>query len=181
MACHLDSTKPLFKTMLEIGPLASNFSEILIEIQTFSLKKIHFKVSCGKLRPFCFGLNVLNDTTPVLYCDHCIVGTQIARFIGPTWGPPGSCRPQMGPMLARWTLLSGYFTCYGLVLQCISNLNKIAPRVVTNILNSVKNSRAFTLVAADDIIGTICALKKIIMILINYFIVALFFTYFIIF
>ena len=27
-------------------------------------------------------------------------------FIGPTWGPPGSCRPQMGPMLAQWPLLS---------------------------------------------------------------------------
>ena len=27
--------------------------------------------------------------------------------LGPTWGPPGSCRPQMGPMLAPWTLLSG--------------------------------------------------------------------------
>ena len=31
---------------------------------------------------------------------------QIARFIWPTWGPPGSCRPQMGPMLAPWTLPS---------------------------------------------------------------------------
>ena len=27
--------------------------------------------------------------------------------MGTTWGPPGSCRPQMGPMLATWTLLSG--------------------------------------------------------------------------
>ena len=26
--------------------------------------------------------------------------TQIARFMRPTWDPPGSCRPQMGPMLA---------------------------------------------------------------------------------
>ena len=26
-----------------------------------------------------------------------------------TWGPPGSCRPQVGPMLAPWTLLSGTF------------------------------------------------------------------------
>ena len=34
--------------------------------------------------------------------------SQIARFMGPTWGPPGSCRPQMGPMLAPWTLLSGF-------------------------------------------------------------------------
>ena len=32
---------------------------------------------------------------------------QIAKFVGPTWGPPGSCRPQMGPMLAPWNLLSG--------------------------------------------------------------------------
>ena len=32
---------------------------------------------------------------------------QIARLMGPTWGPPGSCRPQMGPMFALWTLLSG--------------------------------------------------------------------------
>ena len=32
---------------------------------------------------------------------------QIAKFIGPTWGPPGSSRPQVGPMLAPWTLLSG--------------------------------------------------------------------------
>ena len=33
--------------------------------------------------------------------------SQIARFMGPTWGPPRSCRPQMGPVLAPWTLLSG--------------------------------------------------------------------------
>ena len=33
---------------------------------------------------------------------------QTAKFMGPTWGPPGSCRPQMGPMLVPWTLLSGY-------------------------------------------------------------------------
>ena len=34
-------------------------------------------------------------------------GPQIARFMGPTWGPPGSCRPQVDPMLAPCTLLSG--------------------------------------------------------------------------
>ena len=31
----------------------------------------------------------------------------MARLMGPTWGPPGTCRPQMGPMLDPWTLLSG--------------------------------------------------------------------------
>ena len=30
--------------------------------------------------------------------------------MGPTWGPPGPYRPQMGPMFAPWTLLPG--TCY---------------------------------------------------------------------
>ena len=33
--------------------------------------------------------------------------TQIARFMGPTWGPPGADRTQVGPMLAPWSLLSG--------------------------------------------------------------------------
>ena len=33
--------------------------------------------------------------------------TQRAKFMGSTWGPPGSCRPQIGPMSASWTLLSG--------------------------------------------------------------------------
>ena len=32
---------------------------------------------------------------------------QIARFMGPTWGPSGADRTQVGPMLAPWTLLSG--------------------------------------------------------------------------
>ena len=31
---------------------------------------------------------------------------QIARFMGPTWGPPGDDRTQVDPMLAPWTLLS---------------------------------------------------------------------------
>ena len=33
--------------------------------------------------------------------------TLIARFMGPTWGPSGAIRTQVGPMLAPWTLLSG--------------------------------------------------------------------------
>ena len=42
-----------------IKPLETNFSEILIEIHSFSFKKIHFKMSSGKWRPFCLGLNEL--------------------------------------------------------------------------------------------------------------------------
>ena len=43
------------------GPLGTNFSEILIGIQTFSYKKMHLKMSSAKWRPFCLGLNVLTE------------------------------------------------------------------------------------------------------------------------
>ena len=45
--------------ILSIVPLGTNFNEILIEIHTFSLKKMHLKMSSAKWRPFCLGLNVL--------------------------------------------------------------------------------------------------------------------------
>ena len=36
------------------------------------------------------------------YWDYCSItlrsiSSLIAKFMGPTWGPPGSCRPQVGP------------------------------------------------------------------------------------
>ena len=40
-------------------PLGTNFSEILIGIQTFSFKKMHLKMASAKWRLFCPGLNVL--------------------------------------------------------------------------------------------------------------------------
>ena len=45
--------------ILLIETLGTNFSEILIEILTFSFKKMRLKVSSAKRRPFCLGLNVL--------------------------------------------------------------------------------------------------------------------------
>ena len=35
-------------------------------------------------------------------------------FMGPTWDPPGDDRTQVGPMLAPWTLLSGWLCFYAL-------------------------------------------------------------------
>ena len=49
--------------ILLIGPLGTNFSENLIEIHIFSFKKMHLKMSSGKCRPFCLGLNVLTGVT----------------------------------------------------------------------------------------------------------------------
>ena len=44
--------------ILLIGPLGTNFSEIVIEIYTFSFKKMHLKMLSGKWHPFCLSLNV---------------------------------------------------------------------------------------------------------------------------
>ena len=44
-------------------------------------------------------------------CSQLTASFQIARFTWPTWGPPVSCRPRVGPMLAQWTLLAGMTVC----------------------------------------------------------------------
>ena len=50
--------------------------------------------------------------------------SQITRFMGPTWGPPRSCRPQVGPILAPWTLLSGYWFKKKLYAKQVINHNQ---------------------------------------------------------
>ena len=53
--------------ILLIGPSGTNFGEILIEIYTFSFKKMRLKGSSAKWRPFCLGLNVLRKARSFLY------------------------------------------------------------------------------------------------------------------
>ena len=60
--------------ILLIGPLGTNFSEILIEIYIFSFRKMHLKMSSAKRRPFCLGLNVLST-------DACTGICQISLMI----------------------------------------------------------------------------------------------------
>ena len=56
--------------ILLIGPLGTNFSEILIEIYIFSFKKMHLKTS-AKWLPFCPDLSVLMEV--LLYCICCML------------------------------------------------------------------------------------------------------------
>ena len=63
--------------MLLIRTLATNFSEISSEINTFSFKKMRLKMSSAKWRPFCLGLNVLTGLL-------CIPG--IIPVIGSSYG-----------------------------------------------------------------------------------------------
>ena len=52
--------------------------------------------------------------------------------MGPTWGPSGTDRTQVGPMLVPWTLLSGYtfggneFSCISLSWICDIHCNVLA-------------------------------------------------------
>ena len=52
--------------LLSIGPLGTNFNEILIEMQNFSFTKIHLKILSVKWWPFCPGWDELSITHPVL-------------------------------------------------------------------------------------------------------------------
>ena len=56
--------------LLLIGPLGTHFSEIFIEILTFSFKKMHLKVSSAIRRLFCLGLNVLTKGCDVNCSVH---------------------------------------------------------------------------------------------------------------
>ena len=60
--------------------MGTNFSEFLIEIYTFSLKKMHLKMSSGKWRPLSLGLNVfiLPVSVPTNLWDLNLVITVLA-------------------------------------------------------------------------------------------------------
>ena len=99
MLCIINST-PLYDTFAEridismngtldqcwnilIGPLGTNFSEILIEIHTFVFKKIHLKMSYGKWRPFCLGLSVLIHLSIDVMCSMNYTATLVGLY--QTW------------------------------------------------------------------------------------------------
>ena len=62
--------------ILLIRPLGTNFNEILIEIHTFSFKKMHLKMLSAKWQPFCLVLNVLKHPQSHdgwMDGDYCII------------------------------------------------------------------------------------------------------------
>ena len=76
------------------------FSICIVIKVTQNMKNINHK-GCNCI--ICCGTSNKDTLLSSFMCNS----TQIAKLMGPTWGPPGSCQPQMGPMLAPSTLLSG--------------------------------------------------------------------------
>ena len=80
---------------------------------------LHLEIS-GNWRPL---LKPFSQT--IHQCSiPCRWGTQSlkTRFMGPTWGPSGADRTQVGPMLAPWTLLSG-LVIYKVLIKTSPNAN----------------------------------------------------------
>ena len=72
--------------ILLIGPLGTNFSEILIEILTFSFKKMRLKVSSAKWRLFRLGLNELNVTGKCFRWSNGDISSKIVYLTQTTIG-----------------------------------------------------------------------------------------------
>ena len=60
-----------------------------------------------------------------VHLDHACKHTLIERFMGPTWDPSGADRTQVAPMLAPWTLLSGYATHKNNKLSLLTQITTI--------------------------------------------------------
>ena len=67
-------------------------------------KKVEFESQFKNLLLEILPMKIMPSVKIKLQCIYSL----IARFMGPTWGPYGADRTQVGPMLAPWTLLSGF-------------------------------------------------------------------------
>ena len=100
---------------------------------------MHVQYKQCNIHTICFALlscdyiGALGRATWITHIRGCrlnrswAVVSQRSKFMGPTWGPPGSCRPQMGPMLAPWTLLSGYgySRAINVTMKYMGNIDKV--------------------------------------------------------
>ena len=114
--------------VLLIGPW-TNFSEILIEIQVFSFKKMHLKMSSAKWRPFCLGLNVLTckDWT-LLLCA-------------------GTFTCSDDNMMVPCGILSDEFGTTRKIFGCLFiSLGNFRCQAILNVLNSRKFNEAVTII-----------------------------------
>ena len=100
--------------------LGINFSEILIEIYTFSFKKMHLKTSSAKRCPFCLGLNVLKRD---IYIQglYSLSGKTSYRKI--SWSLEAA-RFGFKLFQSLWNLAG---TSAALLPRCLSNFRAIRP------------------------------------------------------
>ena len=96
--------------LLLIGPLGRNFSEILIEILTFSFKKMRLKVSSAKRRPFCLDLNVLRVLSIQQY-RRTIASFKFPRYYLNCVWTQNTCFNSLKPRQNRHHFADDIFKC----------------------------------------------------------------------
>ena len=97
MACYLKATNSDWSSVRSND---NHLVAILQEVPQSPVTKINLNIIYPKLHSNLIGPN---DGTTVC----CLEFQMLLRPVGPTWGPSGADRTQVGPMLATWTLLSG--------------------------------------------------------------------------
>ena len=77
--------------LLTIGPLGTNFSEILIKIKKFSFRKSCLKILSAKLWPFCPGGDELTGSTWGSFpsCHVPLYKTMSPQHMATTWNLTG--------------------------------------------------------------------------------------------
>ena len=113
--------------ILLTGNLGTNFSEILIKIQTLSFKKLYLKISSGKWRPCCLGLSVIinRDHSAYVLSQREISYIVMTSFIG-------RANTQYNPIINKQqNVISFNFMITG--YMC-SRLNLLSFRIIFDIL-----------------------------------------------
>ena len=109
--------------IMPIGPLGTNFGEIFIAIHTFSFKKIYLKMSSGKWRPFCLGLNVLKPyfqwTNPIVNLWFSSKAKTLQLYVSIKQGPVLAYFVEAGLTFSRWKL----FVCLQYFWICTQQRN----------------------------------------------------------
>ena len=107
----------------------------------FYTNKTRFNLSAWLLAPGY--LQPSRWSGPLSFSIH----TLTARFMGPAWGPSGADRTQVGPMLAPWTLLSGYHSTSS-AFQC-----SICVQTILHWSN--KYIQLISMIVADDLLSVL--------------------------
>ena len=111
MACHLVGANHFLNQCWNIvnWTLRNNFSEIVIEIITFSVKKMHLKLWSGNWQPFCLGLNELKDLN-----DHTGRSADYFYFLNRNHHPQ-----QQSDILFHHHSSTFCFLSHGLSFHCV--------------------------------------------------------------
>ena len=111
--------------ILLIGPLGTKFNEILIEIQTFSFKKMHLKMSSGKWRPFCLGLNVLKCASVDKTDNNSLPSQQNLFIIATTKQNPSKYSAEIS-INELCGITASAFDSFCLWFQCVTTSHNVA-------------------------------------------------------